>query len=902
MVRLRSALVRLWTTLRRDHTDRELTRELHAHLHLLEDEYRRRGHSPEAAARAARLALGGVEQAREQHREARTLGWLDDLGHDLGHAVRGVRRAPRAAALVVATLAIGIGLTTAIFTVVQTLLLRPLPYAPDPARLVRLVSMTPATATTPARRQDVGVTADEARTLASHLHTLDGAGMVGATIMNVRGVDGAGAVTIGSLSPDTWRLLDARPALGRLVADGGDGEREIVLSHSAWRRYFGGDPAVLGRTLTLDAVLGRRVSRTLVVVGVMPETFTFPRPETVAWTAPPPTPVSGNAVYRGRLLARLAPGVSRDAALAELAPVVREVRGHGPEVRYALETEQDALVGPVRPAALVLLAAVVVLLLIACLNVTNLLLARALARSRELSVRAALGASRGRLARQALTDSALLGLLGGVGGLAVAAGAVAMFRRLATVLPRLDLSTSGPGWGGSSFPRLNEVAIDGSVVLFALVVATACGLAVGLGAAWRASRADVFGAFRATGVSRRGVGLGGARQWLVVMQVAAAMTLLVGAVVLTSSLQRLLGVDTGYVAARVTTFQVALPPGAYPDARLAAFAEALTTRVRGVPGVETAAYANQTPMVQLRDTAGGLWTTPDATRAFAPDAADARFVSQDYLRALGVRVVAGRGFTESDGANAPRVLLVNQALVRRQFADRAPVGRSVFVGRDVRPWTIVGVVADVRQFGLETAPEPQFFMDLRQWNGGMPLFPAGAYFVVTGALAPDALSAAVRPIVRDLEPEAALFNVTPMADIVASSVARPRLYATLVGTFALVGALLAAVGLYGVLSYLVQERTAEIGVRIALGAAPAAVVRMIARQGGRLVLGGLVLGTAGGLALSRAATSLLFGVRPTDPGTYVMAAAGFAIVAAIAILVPARRAARVDPIAAIRCE
>lgn len=902
MVGLRRALVRLWTTLRRDRADRELTRELQAHLHLLEDEYRRRGHTPEAAARASRLALGGVEQAREQHREARTLGWLDDLGHDLGHAVRGVRRAPRPAALVVATLAIGIGLTTAIFTVVQTLLLKPLPYAPDPARLVRLVSMTPATATSPARRQDVGLTADEADALGRQLRTVAGVGLVGEMVMNLRGVDGAGAVSVGTLTPTAWRLLEARPALGRLPIAGIEGEREVVLSHAAWRRWFAGSPDVLGRTLTLDTVLGRRVTRSLVIVGVMPDTFLFPRSTTVAWTAPATAVAGGRAVYRGRLLLRLAHWVAFEAALAELAPVVRELRQHGPEVRYALETEQDSLVGPVRPAALVLMAAVVVLLLIACLNVTNLLLARALARTRELSVRAALGASRGRLARQALTDSALLGLLGGVGGLVVAAGAVATFRRLATVLPRLDLSTSGPGWGGSSFPRLDEIAIDGGVVLFAVVVATACGLVVGLGAAWRASRADVFGAFRATGVARPGAGLGGARQWLVVVQVAAAMTLLVGAVVLTSSLQRLLGVDTGYVAARVTTFQVALPPATYPEARLAAFAETLIGRVRAVPGVDTAGYANQTPMVQLRDTAGGLWTTPDASRAFAPDAADARFVSQDYLRALGVRVVAGRGFDAGDGAAAPRVLLVNQALVRRQFAEGDPIGRAVYVGRDVRPWTIVGIVADVRQFGLETAPEPQFFMDLRQWNGGMPLFPAGAYFVVTSALAPDVLSAAVRPIVRDLEPEAALFNVTPMAEIVASSVARPRLYATIVGAFALVGALLAAVGLYGVLSYLVQERTAEIGVRIALGAAPSAVVRMIARQGGRLVLGGLVLGTAGGLALSRAAAALLFGVRPTDPGTYVVAATGFVIVAAIAILLPARRAAHVDPIAAIRCE
>lgn len=899
---MRRTWLRLWTFLRRDRAERELARELASHLGLLEDDLRRRGWS-EADARAGALrALGGEDRARELHRDARSIGWLEDLRHDLGYGWRTITSARVLSTAIVLTLGVGIGATTAIFAVADTLLLKPLPYAADPSRLVRLVAITPASGATgaPPRRQDVGVTAEEADILSRRLRTMRGVGMAGATIMNIRGVEGAGAVSVSALSAETWRLLDARAASGRIVSPGADGAHEIVLSHAAWQRWFSGAPDVLGRTVTLDTVLGRRVSRVFTVVGIMPDHFSFPRPDTLAWTAPPAVIAGDRVVYRGRMLARLADGVSPETALAEIAPVVRALRQHPPEVQYSLVREQDELVAPVRPATLVLVATVGTLLLIACLNVTNLLLARTLSRRRELSMRVALGASRGRLARQALTESTLLGVAGGVAGIVVAAAALALFRHLATTLPRLDLASSGPGWGGASFPRLDEIAVDGRVLAFTLGLSICCGAAVGLAAAMRAARADVFSAFRAA--TGTGTVTSLTRHALVVVQVAAATTLLIGALVLSGSLSRLLAVETGYTTRHVTTFQVALPAGAYTDARQADFAAALQTRVRAVPGVASVGYANQTPMVQLRDSAGGLWTTPDAARTFVPDAADARFVSQGYLRTLGVRLVAGRGFDERDDAAAPRVVLVNEALVRRQFSDRAPIGEQVYVGRDVHPWTIIGIVADVRQFGLESAAEPQFFLDLRQWNGGMPLFPAGPYFVVNGPLSPAALSAALAPLVRALDGDATLFNVTPLADIVASSVARPRLYATLVSAFAAMGVFLAAVGLYGVLAYVVQSRTGELGVRMALGATRTNVVGMVMRQGGGLVLAGLVLGLAGGLALTRGAATLLYGVQPGAPGVYLLATAVFALVGSMATVLPAWRAARVDPLTAIRRE
>lgn len=891
--------------MRRDRAEQELTRELAAHLALIEDDLVRRGMTRDEAARAARQALGGTDQIRERQRDARSIGWLEDLRHDLGHSLRALRRAPAFTAATVGTLALGIGATTAIFSVVYALLVKPLPYAADAGDLVRLVSYTPAPpgSVAPPRRGDVGFTAEEARVLGSSLRTVTGVSMAGYTIMSLRGVEGAGHVTVGMVTPVAFDVLGVTPVLGRALSSGSASETEVLLSHRAWQRYFGGAANVLGSTVTFDTVLGRRTGRTLTVVGVMPAAFTFPSQETAFWTTPP-VPVTGPVTFRGRLLARLTSGTTLAAALAEIGPVVRVLRQHGTDVRYELVRESDELIGPVRPAVLLLTATVGVLLLIACLNVANLLLARTLSRRRELSVRAAVGASRSRLARQALTESAVLGLAGGIGGVIVALGVLDAFRSLAATLPRIDLASSGPGWGGASFPRIEEVAIDGTVLTFALGIALATGLATGLVSALRASQADVFGAFRATGAttSRGGRSGAAARRALVVAQVACAMTLLVGAVLLGRSLQQLLATNTGYGTDGVLTFQIGLPASTYPDDRLLTFADTVIERLRGLPGVDVAAYANQIPMVQLRDTGGGLWTTPDAARAFAPDAADARLVSRDYLAALGVRIVNGRGFEPRDAAGQPRVVLVNEALARRQFPERDPVGLQVFVGRDTAPWTIVGVVNDVRQFGLDKAPEPQFFADLRQWQRGLPLFPAGAYYVLKGRGAQASLAPELSRVVRALEPEGVVFNVTPMATIVASSMARPRLYASVVGAFAVLGALLASVGLYGVLSFLVHERTGEIGVRLALGATRNDILRMVMGEAGRLVIAGLVVGTAGALALARMADALLYGVTGTDPRPFAVAAVLFLAVSALAIVVPARRAMRSDPLVAIRCE
>jgi putative ABC transport system permease protein len=389
---------------------------------------------------------------------------------------------------------------------------------------------------------------------------------------------------------------------------------------------------------------------------------------------------------------------------------------------------------------------------------------------------------------------------------------------------------------------------------------------------------------------------------LVVTEVALAMVLLVGGTLLIRSFVKLSAVDPGYHSDNVLTFQVSLPLARYPDARLKAFAEDLVAHLRSVPGVQAAAYANQLPMVNLSDTAGGLWTTPDSTRPPSPGGPDARFVSRDYLRVFGIRVVAGRGFTENDREGQPRVLLVNQALVNRDFAGENPIGRAVFVGRDVAPWEIVGILADVRQFGLDRKPEPQFFAELQQWSGTGPLFPVGAYYAVRTTTDPEGIIANARGIVRGLDDQAALFNIAPMNELVASTISRPRLYAVLLGVFAVVGLALALIGIYAVMAYSVTQRTREIGIRMSLGAKRSDVLGLVLRQSLALTVVGIGLGLAGAAAVSRYLEGMLFGLTPLDRSTFLAASVMFVSIAALASYMPARRAANVDPLIALRCD
>jgi putative ABC transport system permease protein len=767
------------------------------------------------------------------------------------------------------------------------------------------------------RRDPVRFSQAELDQLRTNVRTLSTVGVVEPTLMNLRGRDPRiqGAI----VSAAFFELLRARPLLGRVFTatdEAADAPLVIILSYDTWRRHFGGDPHIVGRTITFDPVLGPRVPTEYTVIGVMAEGFQFPDANTRIWTPPRLAPTSSR-VPRGSMLARLAGDVSFAAAEAEILPLVRRIReglADNATANYELVGVQQELVRPVRPALIVLTVAVGFVLLLACVNVATLVLARTAAREREIAIRSALGAGRWRLMRYLLTESVTLGLCGGLIGVLLAFGGVRMLRSLAAALPRIDLGNQ------LSIPRIDEIGVDGAVLTFSFVISIATGIVFGLVPALRYARSDDSMAMREGARSTIGgyrlgrhVSLRGA---LVVVEIGLAMVLLAGGGLLIRSFVELSNVDVGYNPADVVTFQVALPPDLYTPTRTKAFAEQLVGRLRSVPSVESAGYANQLPMVDLvnsfplgpvprpRPQPGDRSQPPPRAGSESGSGfADIRIVSRDYLEVMRIPVLAGRGFVEGDGPAGPRVLLINEALARRDFAHRNPIGETVFVNFFPEPWQIVGIVANVRQFGLALEPQPQFFIDMRQWtNNDALVFPAGAYYAVRANVPSQSIVLSIRAIVEEMDPHASLFYVASMEQVVASTISRPRLYATLLGIFSMVGLGLTVIGIYGVVNYSVAQRTREIGIRVALGARRSQVIVLVVKQSARLTAVGIVGGLAGAAMLSRYLEGLLFGVTPLDPATFGAASLTFVVVALIAAFVPARRATRVDPLVALRTE
>ena len=546
------------------------------------------------------------------------------------------------------------------------------------------------------------------------------------------------------------------------------------------------------------------------------------------------------------------------------------------------------------------MVAVGLVLLIACVNVANLLLARASLRQRELAVRTAIGAGRGRLVRQMLTESALLAVLGAVLGIALAVVGIRVLKMLAETQSRIDLTA------GLVFPRLDDIGLHPAVLGFALAACVVTAFLCGLAPAWRHSRSNPMDAFR--GAADRGQSAGDSarafsmKNLLVVAETALAMMLLVSSGLLVKSFWTLSHVELGYDPANVLTFQVGVPGHRYNDASLKAFAESFTGRLRALPGVEAAAYREPVADGQSAQLGRDRQNAGSQTRVLSGNP-DVRLISHEYLEVMGIRVVAGRGFGEIDREGSPRVILINQTTAARDFPGENPVGQFVYLGRDVAPWQIVGIVEDVRQFAFDQPPTGQIFADMRQWSSPtVPIFPAGAYYAVRMIADPSALLANARDIARQLDADAALFSIAPMESIVATTVARPRMYAVLVTVFATVGLVLALLGVYSVMAYSVAQRTREIGIRMSLGAERGNVVGLVLGQSLVVTAIGIVLGCAGAIALSGVLEGLLFGLSPLDLATFVTAAALFALTAMLAALVPARRATRIDPLVALRVE
>jgi putative ABC transport system permease protein len=881
---LRELLVRVRGALGFGSRDEDLTQELAFHREALEERYREQGLDPAAARRAARLALGGEAQIAETWRDQRGFPLLDELRQDVRYGLRMLRRTPGFTAAALLTLTLGIGANTAIFTVVDAVLLRSLPYT-DPDRLVAIADRSPDGSLS-------GVGLATAVDWRDRSRSFQQFAMIRLWIPTLVSDGDAERLPAVRVSWNYFDLLGARPALGRGFVpedDRADGWHVALLSDGLWRHRFGANPAVVGRTVELNGQPFR-------VIGVMPASFEpldaqrfFDSPAEI-WV-----PI-GNDQAECRLrcrpvygLARLKPEATIAAAAAEMNGIREQLRREYPADYRAGTVSvaflRQALTGHVRTALYVLLAAVGFVLLIACANVANLLLARSVTRRREISLRAALGAGRGRIVRQLLTESLLLGAGGALGGLLLAAAAVRGLASIALTLPRLE-----------------HVAIDRRVLIFTAGIAVVTIVLFGFVPAWRAGAGrprTLAEDSRTTAGGRSRV-----RALLVVADLALALVLLAGAGVMIRTVAALANIGRGFDSSRILTLQFSLTGKAFGDeAAMVAFQQRAVERIRAIPGVEDVALAGQIPFALAGGGAGDCWRFHAAGR-MKPNPADdpciERFsITPGYFGVLGIPVLAGRAFTGDDAMNSQRVVLVSQSTARTIWGDANPIGSQVRMGNAARGswWTVIGVVGDVHTGDLAAPVVPSIYTPETQFTS--------AYLtavVKTSGDAAAALASSVRRALRELDSGVPVYGVATLSSLVDKASAERLFVMRLLAAFAAVAVLLAAVGLYGVVSYGVAQRTREVGVRVALGAQRRDVVRLVLSDGFPLVGLGVGAGLGAAFLATRFLGSLVFGVSPLDPATFAAAAVLLTIVALGAHWVPVRRALRIDPASALRSE
>jgi len=816
---------------------------------------------------------------------------MDTLLQDLRYGLRLLFRNPAFTTVAVLALALGIGANTAIFSVVNAVLIRPLPY-PDPDRLMtvwenNLKRGWHENLVTPADFLDWRAQNRVFEAMAAHL----------SRGFNLRAGGEAERIRGSVVSADFFKVLGISPQWGRgfLPEDvSGERGRVALISHSLWQRTFGGAGDVVGRPITLD-------SESFTVLGVTPPGFEFPE-SSLIWALakkdvpenpwlPPGTEI---ATLRGLhyfpVIARLKPGVTRQEAQAEMDTIAARLAAQHPDTNVETGVEvipfHQHLVGEVRPALLVFLGAVGLVLLIACANVANMCLARSAARRREVAIRTALGATRIRLLRQYLTESVLLALLGGGAGLLLA-------------LWGCDLLV---GLQPDSIPGISAVGVDGKVLGFTLALSVFTGLLFGVAPALHASSAGPHEALQEGGrSSSAGPRARLLRGGLVVSEMAVALVLLSGSGLLVRSFLRLQSIEPGIRIEDVLTVRLWTPDASYPDgAKQAQFYAEVLRRVGALPGVEAVAATTDLPLSGIDSYLGfQIEGRPAPTAAESTDGGYHQ-VSPGYFRALGIPILRGRALVETDASGAPEVAVISRTMADRYWPGEDPVGKRISYGTNERgevTWTIiVGVVGDVKQKGLHADPRPEAYVPLAQSPSRYMTL------VVRSRLDPAALSETVRREVRAVDPEVPAYGVKTLREVLDGSLAARRFNMTLLAIFAAVAVALASIGLYGVIAYMVTQRTHEIGLRLALGARPADILRMVVGHGMALALGGVVTGVLGAFALTRALASLLVGVTVTDGWTFGTVALLLSAVAFLASYLPARRAARVDPMAALRSE
>lgn len=796
-----------------------------------------------------------------------------DALRDTRYAIRQLIKTPGFTLVLVLTLALGIGATSAIFTVVNGVLLQPLPF-PESERLVRVHEVVPQYgrfAVAPATFLDWRQQNTVFERLAAY-------GTASGTIVEA---DGPERIQGAAVSWDMFDLLRVAPALGSSFTaahDRPNSDNAIVISHGLWQRRFGADRGIVGQSIGLNGV-------PVTILAVMPAGFHFPSRTTEFWRplAISPADASRGAHFLG-VIGRMKTGISVEQSAAEMKTIAeRLAQQFSDSANESAEVValHDQIVGSIRPALLTLLAAVGVVVLIVCANVANLLLVRASVREKEVAIRAALGAGRRRLAFQMFVESLVLALGGGAVGVLLAYLAIPLIQTL----------------GADSIPRVADIRINVRVLLFAVGASVVTGILFGLAPAWHATRAGLGAVLREGGRSSSTSGGRWVRNALLVAEVALSIVLLVGASLLLRSFAKLTNVDPGFKPANVLAFQVSLPPATYPaDPSRIAFFDTLLQRLETLPDVRAAAMVHRLPLRGGYVLSFSVEGRPRAKPGEEPSA-HYRVVSPGYFETLSIPLLRGRLFAARDTEKPPFAAVVDEAFVKRHFPNENPIGRSLDIGNGVDGlYEIVGVVGNVVHEGLDESTEPTMYVPFKQ-----SVF-STMWMLVRAKDDPARLAGGVRQAVREIDRTLPAYSITPLSTVLSDSLAERRFSLLLLGFFAVVAMFLAAVGLYGIVAYSVRQRTREIGVRLAIGARPRDVLGMVIGGGMKLTLLGVAIGLAAAVGLAQLVKSMLFDVTPSDPTSYVATALVLLVVAAVASYVPARRAMRVDPLVALQHE
>jgi predicted permease len=884
--------------------DKRLLEEMEEHLARQTEENLRAGMSMKEARRQAVMKFGGVNTVREDYHAEQSLPFFENLIQDLSYALRIFAKSPGFSAIAILTMALGIGATTAIFSLVDATLLHPLPY-PHPEELVRIQDDLPGAGVT-----DAGISIPEWKDLQRsgifQYVVLEISGSA-----NVTGASQPSRVQYEGVAPGYFAMLGVKPELGHTFDpyDPTPGfTLDVVISDGLWKRSFGSDPHILGKSLRLDNDSYR-------VIGVMPPGFRDPgrtadERNTEQWAAFGFSNNPARAANRSLRLpletvGRLKPGLTLATAQSQLDALVASLRKQFPDVYPAdskwtvrLVPLKENVVGNVRQSLILLLGAVALVLLIGCVNVANLLLARASARSREMAVRQALGASRKRLVRQLLAESLLLSLLGGVAGLVILLCTKGFLLRL---IPE-------------SLPRLNELSINWTVLLFALTASIAAGAIFGLAPARQAGRLNLANTLRVEGRGSKGsTEQTRTRRLLVVTEFALSLVLMVAAGLLLHSFWDLYKAPLGFNPQHVMSVQLWLPSPNDPKtdiygtpAQEAVFARELLRRSRLLAGVQEASLGSE-PSIPLQHDGNRspLIVEGRQTQSKQPPVVERSDVTPEYFHLLKIPVLGGRLFNDGDNENAPLVAVINQAMARTYWRGEDPLGKRLMLGpgragvglQASKKWiTIVGVIADARTESLANASVPQIYLSLYQDT------PKELAIFLRGDLNASAIPQEVRAMVQSVNPELPVYGAKTLDDAVSAALEQRRFSMDIVAAFAITALLLAALGIYGVTSYIVSERTRDIGIRLALGAERGTILAMVLRQGLGLAMAGAALGLVGSVIVSHLMAGLLYGVMPTDPLTFVGVTLVLTGVALAACYIPARRAMRVDPMIAMRYE